>query len=245
MSSRTACSSQTAPASRCCRPSGRAGRRARRSSSSSFWAGRQAARARTRERAVGVPPGRTGRRPGPAAPPVPPASGQGLGCGRRPPCDLRLSTYHRIITGGRPHLPAGPGPEPPQTSKITNSSWSTNQRAEDGPHPIRLSGASGTCRMPGSSRSPAVPLACHSWQTRQVPSGQPRTTSKSQLAGPIPDSLDSEPARSGFASRGSIGPGCIDPAVPGQMVVPDGRVRARQADGPRSLLAAATEPGRG
>jgi hypothetical protein len=38
-----------------------------------------------------------------------------------------LSTYHRIITGGRPHLPAGSSqPEPPLTSKITISGWSTD-----------------------------------------------------------------------------------------------------------------------
>jgi ABC-type transport system involved in cytochrome bd biosynthesis fused ATPase/permease subunit len=40
-----------------------------------------------------------------------------------------LSTYHRIITGGRPGLPAGSSrPQPALTSKITISGWSTNLR---------------------------------------------------------------------------------------------------------------------
>jgi pimeloyl-ACP methyl ester carboxylesterase len=42
-----------------------------------------------------------------------------------------LSTYHRIITGGRPDLPAAqPRPEPPLTSKITISGWSISLSAE-------------------------------------------------------------------------------------------------------------------
>jgi hypothetical protein len=52
-------------------------------------------------------PGRTGPRPGPAVRRVAPASGQGrrrLRCGLRLPSDLGLSSYHRIINGGRPPL---------------------------------------------------------------------------------------------------------------------------------------------
>ena len=72
-------------------------RRARRSSSSASAAGPPRARARTPWRAVAAPPGRTGPRPGPATRPSPPASGQGLRCGPRPPSDLRLSSQHRAI----------------------------------------------------------------------------------------------------------------------------------------------------
>jgi hypothetical protein len=127
-SSRTLSWSQTAPLSRYCRPSGWPGRRARRSSSSSCGAGRPAAPARMRGRAVVAPPWQSGRRPGPAARPAPPATWQGLRCGPRPPCDLRLSTYHRIITGGRPRLPAGSTvPGAALTSQVTISGWSTRE----------------------------------------------------------------------------------------------------------------------
>src|SRR5215204_4342611 len=59
------------------------------------------------------------------------ASGQGqpLGCGLRPPSDLRLSTQHRIINGGRPHLLTG---LPTLTSQVTIYGWSTSPKGAGG-----------------------------------------------------------------------------------------------------------------
>jgi hypothetical protein len=54
-----------------------------------------------------------------------------------------------------------------------------------------------------SSFSPAVPQACHSWQSRPVPSGQPRTTPHRPRPVPSSTSGGDDPGRSGFASRGS------------------------------------------
>ena len=119
-SSRIPSWSQTAPASRCCMPSGWPGRRAQRSSSSSCGADRPAAPARTPWRAAWAPPWETGPRPGLSPRRTTPATGQGqpLGCGQRPPSDLRLSTQHRIINSGRLVRSA-------LTSQVTNSGWST------------------------------------------------------------------------------------------------------------------------
>jgi hypothetical protein len=70
-----------------------------------FLRGRSASSPRTNAlaRCRGSTLARTGPQPDPAARRTAPASGQGrrLGCGRRPPSDLRLSSQHRIITGGR------------------------------------------------------------------------------------------------------------------------------------------------
>ncbi len=107
---RTACSSQTARLSRCCRLSGVAWPACSAIVQQFLRAAPTAARAPMRGRAVGAPPARTGRRSGQAARPALSANWQGLPCGLRPLCDLRLSTYHRIITGGRPGLPAGSSP---------------------------------------------------------------------------------------------------------------------------------------
>jgi hypothetical protein len=49
-----------------------------------------------------------------------------------------------------------------------------------------------------------VPLPCHSWQSRPVSSGHPRTTP--QRPRPVPFSIGGgdDPSRSGFGSRGSL-----------------------------------------
>jgi hypothetical protein len=96
-------------------------RRARRSSSSSCVAGRPAAHARTPWRAVADPPDRTGPRRGPAARPTLPAIGQApqLRCRLQPPSDLRLSSQHRIINGGRPGLLAASDRPRPVRSRST------------------------------------------------------------------------------------------------------------------------------
>jgi hypothetical protein len=99
-------------------------------------------------------------------------------------------------------------------------------------------------RIPGSSPA-AVPLACHSQQSRPVPSGQPRTTQSLFNLHRLLPSQVSNLADLALGAGGRLVQACIGLALPRQMVVPDGRVRARQADGPRSLLAAATGPGQG
>jgi len=96
-------------------------RRAQRSSSSSCVAGRPAARARTPWPAAADPSSWSDPRPGASVCRTVPASGQGrrLRCGLRPPSDLQLSTYHRIINGGRPALLASPGRSTPVRSRST------------------------------------------------------------------------------------------------------------------------------
>jgi hypothetical protein len=54
----------------------------------------------------------------------PPAIGQGLRCGLRPPSDLWLSSQHQIINGGRPRLLADPACS--LTSQVTIYGWSTS-----------------------------------------------------------------------------------------------------------------------
>jgi len=92
---------------------------------------------------------------------------------------------------------------------------------------------------------PAVPLACHSQRSLPVSSGHPRTTSERRDLRCFPAFAGDNPARSGFASRWSIGPGLHRPCRPRAMVVPDGCVRARQADrGPDRCWRQRRYPGR-
>ena len=58
-------------------------------------------------------------------------------------------------------------------------------------------------RIPGSSPA-AVPLACHSQQSRPVPSGQPRTTMKRPRPAPFAILAGDSSTRSGFGSRWSV-----------------------------------------
>jgi hypothetical protein len=127
-------------------------RHARRSSSSSCVAGPKAAHARTPRRGGAVPPAGTGPRPGPAAPPALPASGQGLRlrCGRRPPSDLRLCAQHRIINGGRPALPTRP-PEQPGTIY----GWSTNGTPV--PNVVAAAGQVARFRQSATPERPTTP----------------------------------------------------------------------------------------
>jgi hypothetical protein len=76
----------------------------------------------------------------------------------------------------------------PRTASPFGQSWSQQRHA-----------------VPMSS-SPAVPLSCHSQESRAVPSGQPRTTPRRSRPAAIPVSPRSDPARSGFGSRGSLIP---------------------------------------
>jgi hypothetical protein len=69
----------------------------------------------------------------------------------------------------------------------------------------------------------AVPQACHSQRSSSVPRGQPRTTRKPPRPAPFLALAGESSARSGFASRGSLGRGLHRPC------------RARPAD--RSLVA--------
>jgi hypothetical protein len=57
--------------------------------------------------------------------------------------------------------------------------------------------------LPARSPSLAVPLPCHSQQSRPVPSGQPRTTPRRPGPAPFTVSAGNDPAQTGFASRGS------------------------------------------
>jgi len=72
----------------------------------------------------------------------------------------------------------------------------------DGPHPAGRAGA-GAAQCEPSSCSPAVPPACHSQRSSPVASGQPRTTPKRHRPVPFTAFAGDDPARSGFASRGS------------------------------------------
>ena len=63
----------------------------------------------------------------------------------------------------------------------------------------------------GTSSSPAVPLPCHSQRSWLVSSGQSRTTPQRARPAPITVSQGDDPARSGFASRGSGRPAGGDP----------------------------------
>jgi hypothetical protein len=56
--------------------------------------------------------------------------------------------------------------------------------------------------MPALS-SPAVPLACHSHQSRPVTCEQPRTTQRQLQPASLPVFAGDDPGRSGFGSRGS------------------------------------------
>jgi len=58
-------------------------------------------------------------------------------------------------------------------------------------------------RILRTSSSPAVPLPCHSQRSRPVLSGQPRTTPQRPRPAPFSIVAGGNPARSGFASRGS------------------------------------------
>jgi hypothetical protein len=70
--------------------------------------------------------------------------------------------------------------------------------------PFGYWGANGLRRA--LSSSPAVPLACHSQQSRPVPSGQPRTTPRRPQPAPFAKDAGSQHSRSGFGSKGSLGP---------------------------------------
>jgi hypothetical protein len=107
-------------------------------------------------------PGQSAQRPGPTASSTPPASGQDrsrLRCGPRPPSDLRLSTYHRIINGGRPavHSRSGRTRSPqPSPSKVTNYGRRTS-RPEG-------CGASTRWRGPGSQAEIGeAGMICRPW----------------------------------------------------------------------------------
>jgi hypothetical protein len=105
-SSRTACSSQTAPASRCCRPSGVVSPACSAIVQQCFL-GRSASSPPTNARACrrGPHPGKpAGDRPSSSSSPACQLAGVRLGC-----------------------RPAQPVPEPPLTNKITNSGWSTKR----------------------------------------------------------------------------------------------------------------------
>jgi hypothetical protein len=99
------------------------------------------------------------------------------------------------------HLPAAAGrrrPLPtrrvsPGTGLTLRSSWCRDFRA------LRRSSSSG------------VPLPCHSQRSRPVLSGQPRTTPQRPRPAPFSIVAGGNPARSGFASRGSIGRGLHQP----------------------------------
>jgi hypothetical protein len=72
---------------------------------------------------------------------------------------------------------------------------------EDGPQPFSY--WEPTALRRALSSSPAVPLACHSQQSRPVPSGQPRTTPRRPQPAPFAKDAGSQHSRSGFGSRGS------------------------------------------
>jgi hypothetical protein len=97
-----------------------------------------------------------------------------------------------------------------------------HSRSPRAPSPTAKLGAV-SARWEPSSFSPAVPPACHSQRSRPVPNGQPRTTAPRPRPAPFPAFAGDDPARSGFGSRGSVGPGLHRPC------------RARPAD--RSLVA--------
>ena len=64
------------------------------------------------------------------------------------------------------------------------------------------------CQRPKAVRtsfSPAVPLPCQLQESRPVFVGHPRTTPQRLRPAPLASSAGSDPARSGFASRWSIG----------------------------------------
>jgi hypothetical protein len=72
---------------------------------------------------------------------------------------------------------------------------------EDRPHPaVKLEPTARPC---AASTSPAVPLACHSHQSRPVTCGQPRTTQRQLQPASLPDFAGNDPGRSGFGSKGS------------------------------------------
>ena len=92
-----------------------------------MWQLREQADAPTPWLAAEGPPDQSGPRPGPAARPTAPASGQGqrLGCGLRPPSDV-WSSQHQIINGGRPYLLVGRVAPHSTTSQVTIYGWSTS-----------------------------------------------------------------------------------------------------------------------
>ena len=49
-----------------------------------------------------------------------------------------------------------------------------------------------------------VPLACHSWKSRAVSTGQPRTMPKRRRPAPSTALAGGDPGRTGFGSRGSM-----------------------------------------
>jgi hypothetical protein len=94
-------------------------------------------------------------------------------------------------------------------------------------------------RIPGSSPA-AVPLACHSQQSRPVPSGQPRTITKRPRPAPFAILAGDSSTRSGFGSRWSSSRGLHRPchARPAQsvLVVAQGRSAGGVRDQPAPLV---------
>jgi hypothetical protein len=107
----------------------------------------RAGHARTPWLAAEGPPDQTGRRPGPAARPIAPASDQGqrLGCGLRPPSDV-WSSQHQIINGGRPCLLVGRVAPHSTTSQVTIYGWSTRDRE------VKSRREATTLRQPGEEQ---------------------------------------------------------------------------------------------
>jgi hypothetical protein len=116
---------------------------------------------------------------------------------------LHLSAAQASRAGGQSELPRRlcglpTGGSSTRTVLTLRSRWS--QRRTGVPRPS----------------SPAVPLPCHSQQSRTVPSGQPRIRPKRLRPAPFSTFAADSPVQPGFASRGSIGQGLDRLAVPGR-----------------------------
>jgi hypothetical protein len=96
--------------------------------------------------------------------------------------------------------------------------------------PVGLGAGAASCEA--SLFSPVVPPACHAQRSSPVASGQPRTMPKLPRPAQFTAFAGDDPARSGLASRCSIGPGLHRPcrARPGRSLVTEDRSAAGVRD---------------